>query len=149
MIITSHPDQEKPISQIWRGAISSQLEKCYQAGANILVNTRTFTQGDIVYLKTRNIRVPFRKQFLSYRGPYIILDQGKSWLKIQEYRSQLFLGSAPKQPHPFKVDRDDVKHTECAHLFNKESYNSFVNTWRGRISKYHDLEDSEDEDEEG
>ena len=149
VIITSNPGQEKPIKrQIWNGAISSQLAKCYQAGANILVNTKTFNQGDIVYLKTRNIRVPFRKQFLSYRGPYVILDQGKSWFKIIEYRSRLFLGSAPKQPHPFKVDKDDVKHTECAHLFNKESYNSFVNTWRGRISKYHDLEDSEDEDEE-
>ena len=43
----------------------------------------------------------------------------------------------------------ELKHTKCAHLFNKESYNSFVNTWRGIISKYHDLEDSEDEDEEG
>ena len=75
VIMVENPDGNLPIfKQLWQGAISTQLAKCHQAGTNIQTNTSAFTQGDIVYLKTRNIRVPWRKQFLLFRGPYIILD---------------------------------------------------------------------------
>ena len=125
------------------GTLVDQIVRCKHAGETILWQSDTRKIGDLVYLKTRNIRVPFCKQFLRFRGPFVIVKETKSGYIIKEYRTSLFPGTGRDKEKLIKVDKDDEKPTSAAHIFPKEFFREFVAAWRGKLSQYHDDEDDE------
>lgn len=135
-------DKIESQNKMWSHAITEQLVRCKQAGNTVLEQTEHKRIGDVVYLKTRNMRVPYQKQFLKFRGPFTIVDETRSGYVIKEYRTPLFPGTGRKEIKLIKVDKDDVKPTSAAHLFPTESFQEFVAAWRGKLSQYHSDDDS-------